>query len=147
MAVRFLGRHVCEIHYREEIARFAEVRGRPVERNVSGTGRCEYGIRFETGTVGHIADEDMLELADANHGGEIGGNGEAAFVMDIGAGHCGPMDFAFKDSEEHAVKYGRFRMDKIARNTIAFSKRRHKRGVCLPEIFRFFLLASSVQGA
>jgi hypothetical protein len=82
-----------EAHDDESIAYFAEVRCSAVEDDGAAAMGAWDSVGFEAMTVGEVAAEDAFvgEEADAFH--EVGGDGEAALVIEAGGGDFSAVDF------------------------------------------------------
>lgn len=70
--------------------------GRAVDDNLAGTFHPFNDVGFETGAVGDGSDEDFFAHPEVCRPHEIGGNGDAAFVFDIGISDSGAMEFGFE---------------------------------------------------
>lgn len=72
-----------------------------VDNDVSGFGFAGDDVGFESSTAGDAGDENFFADPEVNGLHEVGGNGDAAFVIDIGIGDSGAVDFGFELMAKH----------------------------------------------
>jgi hypothetical protein len=92
--LRFI--EVGEVHDREEIARFSEMRRRPVKHDRARTGFAWNDVGLEAFAVSDVATKDSFKGDEADLLHQINGDRQAAFIVTTGIGHHGPVDFRFK---------------------------------------------------
>ena len=96
----FLRRITPEIHDRDAVADFPEMRGRAVEFDQTFLRFAVNHVSLKAFAVAQVANENLLVLAQLN---QIGRNSEAAFVMQTRPGHCGTMNFRFQKRQLHCA--------------------------------------------
>src|SRR6266700_6205914 len=77
----FLRRITPEIHDRDAITDFPEMRGRAVEFDQTFVRLTVNHVSLEAFAVAQIANKNLFVFAQINQLSQIGGNREAAFVM------------------------------------------------------------------
>src|SRR5258707_14612535 len=77
----FLRRITPEIHDRNAVADFPEMRGRAVEFDQTFLRLGVNHVSLKAFAVAQVANENLLEFAQLNQLSQIGRNSEAAFVM------------------------------------------------------------------
>lgn len=70
--------------------------GGAVDDNLAGAFDAFDDVSFEPRAVGDGGDEDFLAHPEVRCPHEIGGDGDAAFVFDIGISNGGAMEFGFE---------------------------------------------------
>ena len=90
-----------EGHDGDDLTGADEVGGGSVDNEVSGFGFAGDDVGFESSTAGDAGDENFFADPEVNGLHEVGGNGDAAFVIDIGIGDAGTMDFGFELMAKH----------------------------------------------
>ena len=95
MIGRFLGSVTGKIHDRDPVSDFSQMGRRPIQLDYSFTRLAENDIGFEPRSIVQIANENFLIFPQVDERGQIGGNGEAAFVVQARASNGGAIfDFS-----------------------------------------------------
>ena len=102
MGGSFLGAHLAVGGQDDEVAGTGEVGGGAVDADDLRAARAAERVRREAGAGRGVPDVDLLVLEDAGRVEEIGVDGDAAFVLEIGVGDAAAMDL----SEEHPTAHG-----------------------------------------
>lgn len=90
-----------EGHDGDDLAGADEVGGGSVDDDVTGFGFAGDNVGFESSTAGDAGDENFFADPEVNGLHEVGGNGDAAFVIDVGIGDSGAVDFGFELMAKH----------------------------------------------
>ncbi|HUA38000.1 MAG TPA: hypothetical protein VMA35_06315 [Candidatus Sulfopaludibacter sp.] len=99
--VRLLFAQSGEAHDGQQIALFAKAGGGAFEHNPAGTTLARNDMRFEPVAVGRVTAQDALLRTQAGGLHQIGGDGEAAFVIHIAISNGGAMNFRFEQEFVH----------------------------------------------
>lgn len=83
-------------HDGDEVTFADEMGRRSVDDNLAGTFHTFDDVGLETRTIGDGRDKDFLAHPEVSRPHEIGGNGDAAFVFDVGISDSGAMEFGFE---------------------------------------------------
>jgi hypothetical protein len=97
----FLGRITPEIHDRDAITNFPEMRGRAVELDHTFVRLTINNVSLEAFAVAQVANENLLVFAQINQLSQVGRNRETAFVMQTRARNRGAMNLRFQDGQLH----------------------------------------------
>ena len=90
-----------EGHDGDDLAGADEVGGGSVDHDVTGFGFAGDDVGFESSTAGDAGDEHFFADPEVNGLHEVGGNGDAAFVIDVGIGDASAVDFGFELMAKH----------------------------------------------
>ena len=90
-----------EGHDGDDLAGADEVGGGSVDDDVTRFGFAGDDVGFESSTAGDAGDEYLFADPEVNGLHEVGGNGDAAFVIDVGIGDSGAVDFGFELMAKH----------------------------------------------
>ena len=92
-----------EIHDRNAVADFPEMRGRAVEFDQTFLRLAVNHVSLKALAIAQVANENLLVFAQLNQLSQIGRNSEAAFVMQTRPRHCGTMNFRFQKRQLHCA--------------------------------------------
>jgi len=90
---RFFFADAGKVHNGQQIAFLAQIRDGAVQNDFAGAALAANGVGLKALAVGHVAAENFFIFLQAAFSHEVGGNGEAAFVLNVAAGHRGAVDF------------------------------------------------------
>ena len=90
-----------EAHDRQSIPRFPLMCNRPIELDRANATQSVNDVGFELFAIGHVPDKNSLIFLEFNQLGQISGNTEAAFVVDIRRSHYSSMNFRFEERDLH----------------------------------------------
>src|SRR5438874_11224412 len=94
----FLRRITPEIHDRNAVADFPEMRGRAVEFDQTFLRFAINHVSLKAFAVAQVANENLLVFAQINQLSQIGRSREAAFVMQTRPRHRGTMNLDRKST-------------------------------------------------
>src|SRR5207248_7104552 len=98
---RFFGRITRETHDRDAVVNFSEVGSGSVEFDDSALCFSVDCIGLEPLAVAQVADENFFVGNQPNEFSQIGGNREAAFVIQTSAGDSSAVNFRFEKRQLH----------------------------------------------
>src|SRR2546425_9293570 len=98
---RYFRRATCETHDRDAVANFSEMRSGAVEFDDSALCIAVDCIGLEPLTVAQVANENFFVGNQANELSQIGGNREAAFVLQARAGDSRAVNFRLEKCQLH----------------------------------------------
>ena len=98
---RFFRCATRKAHDRDPVTDFAEVGGCTIELDDPTACAVENRVRLETLAVVEIADENLLEMKQADHLGKIRRNCQATLVINACARDGRAMDFRFEQRQLH----------------------------------------------
>src|SRR5216684_1655437 len=92
---------VGEAHDGEGVPSFSLEGSRAVEDDLARTGIAGDGVGLEAISVCHIAAQDALVRYEPAFLHQVGGDGQAAFVLQIAICDCGAVNLRFKQTDLH----------------------------------------------
>lgn len=90
-----------EGHDGDDLTGADEVSGGTVDDDVSRLRLAGDDVGLQARTTGDAGDEYFFADPKIDSFHQVGGNGDAAFVIDIGIGDAGTMDFGFELMAKH----------------------------------------------
>ena len=88
-------------HDGHAVAGIDQVRGGTVDDDLAGAFGTRDDVGLQAGAVGDGGDENFFPVPEVGCAHEIGGNRDAAFIMDVGIGHVGSVELGFEQGSQH----------------------------------------------
>lgn len=97
---------LAEGHDGEAVTDFSEVGGGSIELDGARAFRAVDDVGFEALSVGHIADENAFVRQKSDEFGQVGSDGQAAFIVHGGIGDGRLVQLGFEKMQEHGWRRG-----------------------------------------
>ena len=88
-------------HDGDAVARVDEVGGCAIDDDLARAFGSRDHVGFQAGSIGDGGDENFFSVPEIGRAHEIGGNRDAAFIMNIGIGHVGSVELGFEQGSQH----------------------------------------------